>query len=443
MVLSEKLKAKKFNEHLESLKNNPINSTRINKQIIDGVKKKQKRSRNKPIDFLDEMVTIAEKIWPFKSPNVKYSHRDLLKHIFHFIETHVSWRKYLGLPGSPICGKYLNSIHLKYVRKGIYDAINLRFLEIYLENHKCAKLKFQSIDSSFVANKQGIHKTDENNNAITRVPKEILEEGNILSNPNLIHNNRYNGRKRYAKISHLVDKNGVTLSSHVFSGIEADCDSVENTIKNVKVQLNTAKYSNNNKYKQYLLADSGYDSQKVRQFLISKGYIPVIKPNNRNCHKKSKKEGKLKPSTLLHILDKDKKIIANVTFQGKYSDKSKIIIFRALKKKLGIKKKNYDQHTLINFNKSTENVPMFIVSRKLYSQKEKAKLRKLNIKEKRIYVNRQIVENSFAWLKNYPSLNQIYQKTIKSHNGLLQMANSMTLMKKIAKERECILINLR
>ena len=52
--------------------------------------------------------------------------------------------------------------------------------------------------------------------------------------------------------------------------------------------MNTKKYSNNNKYKQYLLADSGYDSKKIHKTLIEKGYIPIIRPNRRRTINKSK-----------------------------------------------------------------------------------------------------------------------------------------------------------
>lgn len=433
MVLSNKTKEKMFNEHVESLKNHD-NHKRINKQIIGGIKKKQKRISNKKINFLDEMVVIANEKWPLKSRNVKYSHLDFLKHLIHFTETHVSWRKYLGLPNSPFSGKYLNSIHLKYINKGIYEAINLHFLNIYLEYHKCAKLKFQSIDSSFIANKQGIYKTDSDDNVITTISKKTYEEKVLPKNPNLIFSNRYNGRKRYVKISNLVDVNGAVLTSLIFSGKSHDCNSVNGTIDNLKIKLNTEKYSKNNKYKQYLLADSGYDTQKIIQLLISKGYTPIIKPNNRNCSKKSEN----KQSKLLHVLDQDKKIIANVNFVGKYTDESKIIIFRALKKQMKIK--NYDKYTIINFSKDTENIPIKIITKKCYTntEKTKPKPRKFNTKEKMIYKKRQIVENSFAWLKNFPSLNQIYQKTILSHNGLLQLSNSIMLTKKISNERNSI-----
>ena len=143
--------------------------------------------------------------------------------MIHFATTHVSWRKYKGTNEFGIEGKYLNSIHLKYIEKGIYKEINDKLIEIYLRKNKCAKLKFQSIDSSFIPNKGGIYKTKNvsnkeynNQNILKQVPiEELLKE---YSMEDLITNNGYNGRKKYTKLSHLVDSNGAVLSTYLFSG---------------------------------------------------------------------------------------------------------------------------------------------------------------------------------------------------------------------------------
>ena len=48
------------------------------------------------------------------------------------------------------------------------------------------------------------------------------------------------------------------------------------------IDCNTKKYCNHNRYKQYFLADSGYDSKKNFKKLEDNGYIPIIKQNKRN-----------------------------------------------------------------------------------------------------------------------------------------------------------------
>ena len=61
----------------------------------------------------------------------------------------VSWRKYEGSPLNPIKGIYLNQIHNKYKKNGVYKAINKQILNRYLKKGKEEKLKYQIIDSSF------------------------------------------------------------------------------------------------------------------------------------------------------------------------------------------------------------------------------------------------------------------------------------------------------
>ena len=250
---------------------------KINDQIINGVIKSNKRIRIKKFDFMKEIVSVAERVYVRKSKNIKYTHQELLTCLIHFVSTHVSWRKYKGID-IPISGKYLNSVHLKYIEKGVYKAINEHLIEIYLKNNKCAKLKYQSIDSSFIPNKLGVNKasikeTDtqfKNRKLITKLNIKKLREYD--NKKDMIVNNRYNGRERYIKISHLVDSNGVVLTNYIFSGKCSDFKSVHQTFDKLTVNLNTKKYENNNKYKQYFLADSGYDSKKIHNLVIKKGY---------------------------------------------------------------------------------------------------------------------------------------------------------------------------
>lgn len=45
---------------------------------------------------------------------------------------------------------------------------------------------------------------------------------------------------------------------------------------------------NHNRYKQYLLADAGYDTNENKNLLTQKGYTPIISPNMRNTKDKKK-----------------------------------------------------------------------------------------------------------------------------------------------------------
>ena len=110
------------------------------------------------LEMINYIVPIIDVLCPVGySPNGKYTNKYFITCLIDFLNTSVSWRKYNGFSGFPINGKYLNSIHHKYIKNGVYEAINKALLEKYLKIDKELKLTVQIIDSSFVANKQGIH----------------------------------------------------------------------------------------------------------------------------------------------------------------------------------------------------------------------------------------------------------------------------------------------
>jgi len=160
--------------------------------------------------------------------------------------------------------------------------------------------------------------------------------------------NRYNGRKKYHKVSILTDSIGIPLSVAMISSKQSDALSIPETINNLHINLNTLRNSKINRYKQNILGDSLYHSKKNIAYLKSLGYNPIIKYNKRNT--------------------KNKKLI----------------------------KKN-----------------------------------KFTIKEKEIYRKRIKIETTFAWIKNFPVINQNYQKKIESYNGLFLLATSILISKKI------------
>jgi hypothetical protein len=138
------------------------------------------------------------------------------------------------------------------------------------------------------------------------------------------------------------------LSTTLISSKQSDSTSLIKTIEQIPINLNTLRNSKINRYRQYMLADSGYDSKPNKEFLKKKGYIPIIAYNKRNC--------------------KNKKIIEKNKLKGK---------------------------SLM------------------------------------IYKKRTIAEHSFAWLKNFPCINQNYQKTLESYYGLLLLASSIVISKRV------------
>jgi transposase len=64
-------------------------------------------------------------------------------------------------------------------------------------------------------------------------------------------------------------------------------------------------------------------------------------------------------------------------------------------------------------------------------RKNKINKSSLNKNEINIYRKRIVVENFFAWLKRYPKIDRIYEKTNLSYKGLLLMASSIIIFNRI------------
>jgi len=67
-----------------------------------------------------------------------------------------------------------------------------------------------------------------------------------------------------------VTTNGIPISININPGNKYDSKILSETINEKIINTDTIKYKNNNRYKQYLLGDSGYDSNKNAQLLKKK-----------------------------------------------------------------------------------------------------------------------------------------------------------------------------
>jgi len=320
------------------------------------IKKLNELIKLKHFSLIDFAVPIVDFLHPIKySPNGKYNNEYFLVCILDFIEKNVSWSKYKGTIDNPINGLYLNQIHNRFCKEGIYDEIEKQLKKKYLQTDKESKLKYQIIDSSFIPNKQGafnknnylLTQREKNKNKLIKIENLELPKNEQKKENNFINFNRYNGRKKYFNISVITDSYGTPLEKSISSSKEHDSLTLIRNVNNLP-ELNTLRNSKINRYKQYFLADSGYDTKQNKLFLINKGYIPIIKYNRRKT--------------------KDKHIIKMNLLKGKL---------------------------------------------------------------KLIYKNRVIVESFFSWIKNYPVINQNYQKTIISYNGLFSLACSLIISKRI------------
>lgn len=207
------------------------------------------------LDFFEETVIQLSPIKnSFYRRNCKYTPREYLEEIVEVLTTGISWRQHKG----KINGRVLNNKHNEFVKLGIYDALHQKCLEKYIRRNKTKKIKYQSIDSTFIKNEYGVEKQGRNK----------------------LYKN-----KKGVKISAIVDTDGVPLGASINPSNQHDSQLIDETLDSVKVKLNTKKYKNHNRYKQYFLADAGYCSIGIRNRLMKRGYIPVIAHNKRNTKK--------------------------------------------------------------------------------------------------------------------------------------------------------------
>lgn len=172
------------------------------------------------------------------------------REILYVITSLTYWNRYKGI----INAKVLHNKHMEYMRKGFYDELFRRIINKYVVVNGYFIYKLQSTDTSFVSNK------------------------NCCGLPR----NKYYKSKRGIKISSINDINGIPLSLLITEGSINDSKILIETINCAQIDTKPNNYKHSNKHKQYMLADKGYDTKELRQFLTEKGYTPIIGYNKRN-----------------------------------------------------------------------------------------------------------------------------------------------------------------
>ena len=213
--------------------------------------------------FVDKFLKIVNKIIkPKKWISRKYSEKEYIKELINLTQSSLYWRRYNG----KINGRTLNNKHHQYIKYGVYETFYKYLLNKYFKINKTNKLKYQSIDTSFVPNKYGV---------------------------NISKRNKYYKNKRGIKISTIVDKYGIPISVFLIGAHRHDCITVNNTLMKLLIKTNTRKYKKHNRFKQYFLADKGYDTKIIRKLLKDNHYIPIIPYNKRNSKNINNKKLKL------------------------------------------------------------------------------------------------------------------------------------------------------
>ena len=200
--------------------------------------------------FVDIFQTIIKDHYHDDYPSRKIKEIEYFKAILTVITMHIHWSDYYG----PINWKVLHNKHMEYVNKGFYDKLFRIVYVKYVESQGHHIYKYQSIDTSFIINK-----------SCSGLPR-----------------NKFYKSKRGVKISSINDINGIPLSLIVTTGEVNDSKIVADMFDNIHATPNTHKYKNANKYKQYFLADKGYDTNEAKNIAANKGYTVIIPQNRRN-----------------------------------------------------------------------------------------------------------------------------------------------------------------
>jgi len=176
----------------------------------------------------------------------KYTCTNIITKIFYVLYVGKNWRS---------LGDGWNNVYKHFIRLNslnVFASTYLQLLQKYFTKHKNT-LKIISIDTSFIYNKNGVD--------------------------NLARNS-YAKNKNCNKLFSIVDSNKKPIYFSLHKG----------SIHDSKIMtINYDKISNNLTDKnKYALADSAFDSNKIRNFFNEKNIIPLIPKNMRNTKKNFK-----------------------------------------------------------------------------------------------------------------------------------------------------------
>ena len=185
--------------------------------------------------------------------NTKYTLDQILDVIEYVLITGASWRS-IDLPIFNNLNIRWQSIYYhfqKFSKVNVFKKVYLQLLDSYFKQNRSGKLKYLSVDTSFLKN----------------------------YNASNVAFNGYCRKKRLSKLSLIVDSNGVPISALIAAGNHSDQKLFYNNWNDLYVEINGSK---NNKHKRYLLADAIYDTKSIRDTINNKQITPLIASNKRN-----------------------------------------------------------------------------------------------------------------------------------------------------------------
>ena len=133
---------------------------------------------------------------------------------------------------------------------------------------------------------------------------------NKLANHNDVGRNKYYKGKNGIKLSTLVDRTGISIASNFHKGNCYDSKLYLPLLEKSEQIIEANKYKKSKKFKRNLLADSGYDDEKIRDSNKQKNIRSIIPYNKRNTKNKELLKKK-KLNQIEKIIIKHRHIVEN------------------------------------------------------------------------------------------------------------------------------------
>jgi len=186
----------------------------------------------------------------------------ILKELIKVIKYALPWRLIESIPYSTVYSSYKRLIKFNILKSTYID-----LLRLYLKKSPNKKLKFQYTDTTCISNKYG---------------SELV---------------KYNGykKKKCTKISFISDSKGIPINANISNGSKCDSKILVSHFNKMLIDKNI-----NNKNKVYMLADSIYYVEEIKNLLFNNGYVYIIPPNRKNTKYKK----------IVKLTKKEKKIYA-------------------------------------------------------------------------------------------------------------------------------------
>lgn len=200
---------------------------------------------------------ITKNIFCKYSPKRLLDESDYFEAYLHFLDNSIYYSRFTyTINGKTIKGKYLNEKVNKWNNLGIFNKMHKKILDEYLKLES-ANIKHMAIDSQFIRNRF--------------MPTKRVGRNKFYKNKNGL------------KFTTIVDDNGTPLTISLDNGKIYDSKLLISICDKMLTDINLT-FNN----KQYLLADSGYDSNKNTEYIKKQKLIPIIKQNIRKTKDKQK-----------------------------------------------------------------------------------------------------------------------------------------------------------